>query len=173
MESAERVPSPGKSNKDIIARFRDEYNAALADAEVSANHTVTEGWRRMYSDRRQKSRAKRAEAAKRLRFLVDRLEDFGWMEEDEKSTKDIVKESTELRATEDAWQREVVDRVCEPIGRCDKIRIDYENQAHREEQLAPLHNIGLEQMMKSETRKQRRPRFDHETGQVFIDEPHA
>lgn len=152
----------------LIERFRTAYAPALADAEVSAEHTQTEGWQRLYGTHRESGRAKRREIAKRLRRLATQLEDFGWSEEDEKSVKDAAKESAELTAEDAVFDREAVDRVRAPVQKCERIVREFVGEAERVERDAPLHAKGTTDALKSEIATHRHPDWSDETGMVVM-----
>lgn len=167
------VPNPApesKSNKDLIQRFREEYKAALEDARVSAKHTETEGWQRLYAEHRKAGREKRRELAGRLGTLGKAMEDFGLTEEGEKDLKTVAKESETLRASNEVFETETVERVCAAVRACERIIEAYRNEAVRQESNAPLHNVGLEHLMREEIAKVAKPRWDSETGTVKIAE---
>lgn len=165
--------NPAPNNRDIFQNFRAEYGAALADARLSAEHTGTEGWQRLFSDRRDKEREHRRELAKQLRTQAERLEDFGLTEDDEKAIKDIAKASAELRDSGAVFERETIGRVCAPVQACERIALQYINQATRLESDTPLHNIGVEEMMRIEIGKYPKPLWDAENGIVEIKESAA
>lgn len=166
-------PAPGPSNKDIVLRFREHYSAALADAAVSAEHTATEGWQKLYSGHKRASKDHRREWAKRLKNAATRLEDFGWSEDDEKGVKDLVKEAAELRENEEGWQVQVVDPVTAPVSACERICIEHINEAARIEADSPLHSIGLVETMRLEVAKQPKPVWNADAGTVTLIEPRA
>lgn len=170
--SAEPVPQPAPNQKqDLIQKFRIAYKAALADAEVQVAMTKTEGWLSLYSQNRKADLEARRTMAKCLHTHATQMEDFGVGEDEEKSIKDTVKQSAELRTANAAFESQVVERICAPVKACERIIQEYKHAATRAEHDAPLHNVGLEQLMVMEIQKQPKAMFNAETGQVEIVEP--
>ena len=162
-------PSPNQY-RDLIEKFNSEYAAALGEARISAEHTATPGWQKVYAQQRDQARQRRRDLAKRLGALATMLEDFGLTEDGEKAVKDVAKESAELRETNAAFSHECVERICAPVGACERIIDLYRAEAARNESAAPLINIGLEELMRDAISKVARPSFDDETGAVVIRE---
>lgn len=175
MSSAERNPQdrPANAKTDIIMDFRSEYLGALADAQVQAEHTKTEGWRHLFSEHRKKLKDGRATLAKQIRMLAGVLDQFGWSEDEEKSVKDIVKESAQLRGTDMVFDSEVIARVQKPVTTCEKIARDYMSKAEGMERDAPLHNVGLAELMRLEVKKHPKPVWRPDDGMVEIVPPAA
>lgn len=167
--SAETNPQPSPNQReDLVARFHREYRAALADARTAAEHTGTEGWQALYAKQRDDARDSRRDMAKRLKNAAQTLEDFGLSEDGEKSVKDIMKESATLREANEAFKRQVIDRVTAPVMTCERIAEHFLNEARRQEHDAPLHNVGLEHLMKDAVASESKPSFDDDTGIVTV-----
>lgn len=167
--SALPAPTPGPANnRDLITNFRSEYGAALADAHESASMTQTDGWRRLYTDFRESDRKARRDLSARLRKFSDRLEDVGMDEDDEKGVKEVAKLSGELRDASDFFDRDTVGRVRAPVESCSTLIENYLCEAARQENAAPLHNVGLVEMMRFEISKHGRPTWSDDTGTVKI-----
>lgn len=155
----------------VVERFHAEYSAALHDAQVSADHTSTEGWQKLYSDHKRAVRTRRRDLGKSLVSYGKKVEDFGLTEEDEKAIKDIAKSSAEIRGLEEIFRAEALDRVCAPIVACDNLITNFRAEASRQEKQAPLHNTGLEDRMRKAIAGVARPVFNSETGEVEIRKP--
>jgi hypothetical protein len=97
--SASPQRRPDNSNKpvDPIVTFREKYAEALISAVVSAEHTATEGWGKLYLGHQQAQRDRRRDMAKELKTLAVTLEDSGFTEDDEKALAEIKKASVCLR----------------------------------------------------------------------------
>ena len=172
MAQAERNPSDNAPNQsDPIKRFHAEYAEAIADVAVSADLTKQAGWQSLYAQHREADRKTRRGIAGSARILADKVEDFGWSEDDEKAIKELAKQSAERRDTNAAFERECVDRVLEPLRWCDRVIETFRNQAARDESAAPLVHIGLVELMASAIKSVRKATFDSETGVVSIDTP--
>lgn len=169
MASAEENPGP-RSNKDLIGRFRDEYSEALAEARVGAEHTTTDGWKALYGFHRHNYREARRVLASDLKRLAVQLEDFGFCEEDEKAVKNVAKGAADRRSEFEVFQDKTVGCVCEPVRKCERIIEQYRAEAVRAESAAPLHNVGMEELMRIEISKVSKPWFDAEEGVIEIRE---
>lgn len=166
--SAQPNERPKNKQVDLITKFRDDYAIALADAQVSADHTKTEGWQRLYSDHRSNTRDIRRGIAKRLRDIATTIEDFGANEETEKSMQECKKDTVELLTACSSFRRQVIEEVIAPVHDCERIAMAFRNEAAREEAATPLVNSGLEELMRVAVAEQKRPRWDEETGVVEI-----
>jgi hypothetical protein len=166
---SEPAPQPAPNAKrDLITKFKDEYSAALADSKLSAEHTKTAGWKRLYEQHQQQSWDTRRDMAKTLKTCAQTLEDFGLNEDGEKMVKDTMKASAELRERVAAFQSQVIDRICEPVKACERIIEQYMNEARRQESDAPLHNVGLEHLMRDAVAKVAKPKWDADSGTVVV-----
>lgn len=166
---SEAAPRPTHQNShDIIAKFRLEYSGILADAGVSEQHTSTAGWQRLYKCHEEHMRQRRRELAKRLRALAERMEDFGLSEEDEKDVRDAAKMSAEAREAHDAFVRQTVDPVRMPVGDSERVAVAFQALANRQEQDAPLVNVGLAELMRIEIARQPRIVWDEQRGTVSV-----
>lgn len=166
------VPNPSpRSNRDLIGRFREEYAEALAEARTGSIHTQTDGWRNLYAFQRQVYRDSRRATAQRLTTMATQLEDFGFCEDDEKALKTLAKDIAERRIEFEVFNDKTVGRVCEPVSKCERVIEQYRAQAARDEAAAPLHNVGLEELVRIEISKVAKPWFNAETGVIEIREP--
>lgn len=167
--SEQSSPTPAPNQKrDIVRKFHDDYNEALADVKIAVEHTATAGWQRIYAGHKLRLLEERCVLAKQLAAHAQSLEDFGLSEDAEKAVKDIAKASAELRDSEAGFRQQVVEPIIEPVLRCDKIVSDYRNQAARDERDSPLHNIGIEEIMRTATSSVPKPKWNDEKGTVEI-----
>ena len=173
MSSAERNPSPKNKQLDPIALFREEYAAALADAEVSAQHTATEGWQRLYASRRKADRDARRAVADSLRNLADRLEVRPLEEDEVKEFAQVKAAYVEADDNAAGFTNRTVFPVREPVNRCDALVTDHLFKATSEEERTPLHSMGLEESMRMAIASVPRPRWDDDLGRVEIVPPSA
>lgn len=166
--SAEEVPSLPPSNRDLVSRFREEYEAALIDAKISADHTATEGWQRLYAAERDRQIEYRRNLAQTLRNVADRAEARGLSEEEDKEISEAKKSSADIRDRHEIFERETIDPVREAVRTCDRIIDEVKSQAYRDEHDAPLVNVGMVEIVKMEIAKHPRPRWNEDKGQVLI-----
>lgn len=169
--SAQPNPSPSNRRRDLIQTFRDDYALCIESARVSAQHTATPGWRNLITEHRQAAKEARIDMAKRLRLLAQASEMLSLNEDDEKGLKEIAKQSAALRDTEDAFQREVLDRILAPVTACEKTINNAKADAERVERDAPLHHVGLLEILKHEISKLPRAVWREDDGVVEIVEP--
>lgn len=169
--SAMPDPSPKNMHRDLITRFKEEYATAILEAEVSAQHTSTEGWQRLYANQRKAERDERRRIAQDMRNVADRLESVGLDEDGEKEIGECKKASAALRDRAYAFETQTVNPVREPVDRCDKIINEARQAARVEEERTPLVNIGLEDLMKDAIAAVRRPRWDADLGRVVFSDP--
>lgn len=174
MAAAVRNSEEGpRSNKDIVQRFREEYGAALADARIAAEHTQTPGWKALYLGYFEADKAMRREQAKGLKNAAEVLEMSDLSEAGEKDVKDLIKASTERRERKAAFRLDTIEPATKAVHTCEKIREKYTYEADQLESHAPLHNVGLVEIMKAEIRGQPWPVFDQESGEVRVEKPKA
>jgi hypothetical protein len=65
-----------------VRRFRDEYHEAISEAHQARNLTETANWQRIYAEFHDEQKKKRRDAAKVLRVHAERLEDYGWTDDE-------------------------------------------------------------------------------------------
>lgn len=171
MGQAERKPDPANKQKDVIQRFDSAYSAALIDAQVSAEHTATEGWQKLYHDHVESLVDRRRALAKSMRETADIVELRGTNEEDEKEIGELKKTAVSIRDSDEAFDRQVIQPVRRPVETCERIINEHISQAGREERDAPLHNTGLEHLMRAEVAKRLRVSWDTDTGRVLVEAP--
>jgi hypothetical protein len=165
------LPSPAHNSQnqnDIIKKFHAEYHDAIAEAHEARVQTETSNWQRIYADFHAEQKKKRRDAAKSLRNYTERLEDYGWTDEEKKAVKDIVKLSDELDSTTAAFERETVERVTAPVRKCEALINEARNAASRIESHEPLLNVGLRELMDDAIRSVEKATFDRERGVVVI-----
>lgn len=169
-------PAPEDSpnrHRDIIAQFRDEFATTLAVAERNATLTETPGWQALIAEERADDRKERRSIAKGLRFWADELEAEG-------PTPDLLKAigAEKRRATENhrrrrTFETNTIEPVRKPVRQCEEIVERFRQKAQQQEEAAPLHEAGLHHLMLDAIAAQPRPRWDDETGQLFVDPPKA
>lgn len=116
-----RDNNPIDRRRDLVTTFRDEYAMALDEARVSAAHTATDGWKRLYGAHQAACLDKRRDLSKQIKIHANTLEIVGWSEEDEKAVKDLAKDSATLRDTIAAFDRAVTERVTASVRGCEKV----------------------------------------------------
>jgi hypothetical protein len=139
---------PQNAKVDPVTRFKSAYRLALAEAQVSIDHTATEGWQRLYADHFKLLRDRRQEIAGQLRVLADQMERRGLTDDDEKALGDIKKASIELNAAHEHFLRQAVDPVKAPITACQDMLVEAMNEARRIEEREPMLNVGLVELMR-------------------------
>jgi len=165
---AEEIPSPQPNQSDPIKRFRQKYAEALGDAHDAARLTDEATWQRMYHERRDRVQKERDDAAKSLRVLADALQSGAMFEDEAKAIKDIVKAEEARQTAMVFFERDVIERVTAPVETCRRLIEEANENARREEQGAPLHNVGLYELMKAETAAAMPVRWNAETGRVTV-----
>lgn len=171
--SAQPQKRPSNSAPDPVVTFRERYAEAMAGVRISAEHTATEGWHRLYHGQRQENLERRRELAKEMKATALRLEDMGLSEEDEKSIGELKKSVTAIREAFETFDQQTISPVRQPVRDCDRIRSEAMAEARRIEAEAPMINIGMEELMRVEVAKVDKPRWDNETGRVLIDVPNG
>lgn len=171
MGQAEKNPTPANKHRDIVVKFTEAYEQAIVEAEVSREHTATEGWRKLYTDHRRASEANRRGIAKNLRQLADIIEQVGSTEDTEKEIGEAKKEANAARVADESFEAQVVYPVRNCVHNCEAVIDTYVSAARREEAESPLHNTGLEYVMRDAISKQPRASWDAETGMVTITPP--
>lgn len=165
----QRRPDNSKQPIDPIVVFREKYADALAGAVVSAEHTATEGWAKLYLGHQQAHRERRRDMAKELKALAVTLEDSGFTEDEEKALAEIKKASASLRESGQVFETDTIGPVREPALICDRLRNEAMNEAARIEHDAPMLNMGLEHTMQMEVAGVDKPRWDAATGRIMIE----
>lgn len=168
MPSAEKTPTPNEVRKAIVRKFEEEYAGPLEDSRVSAEHTATHGWQNLYQRHRKMRASTITTMGKQLRELADTLEAFGWTEDNEKSVKDLAKQSAELRAADAIFEQRFISRIVEPVRACERIIERYSGEARREEESNPLIAKGTIGIMAEAIESCDKPSWDDATGVVTI-----
>ncbi len=165
------LPNPAHNSPnqtDIIRKFHAEYHEAIAEAHEARIQTETLSWQRIYADFHAEQKKKRRDAAKSLRNHAERLEDYGWSDDEKKAVKEIVKLSDELDDVTAAFERETVERITAPVRKCEALIIEARFAANRIESHEPLLNVGLRELMEDAIRSVEKVTFDRERGVVVI-----
>ena len=164
-------PAPDNARRDLVARFRDDYTLALEEARTSEVHTNTDGWLHLYAGFEVSYREQCRAIANNLKSLADRIELVGSDEPTEKEIGEVKKLAQSLRQTREVFERKTVDPVRKPVDDCDRLIQQYARQAERDEDEAPMVNVGLADLMKLEIGRMPRPFWDRDKGRVEIREP--
>jgi hypothetical protein len=166
------VPSDSPNRRrDPITLFRERYAEALAEVRVSVAHTETEGWQKLYAGFRKEEQERRRKQCGELKRLAGLMEDAGLSEDDEKELAAVKKASESIREAREAFEARTITPVRKPVAECERVMDEARNMARREESSAPLHNTGLEKLMKLAISEVEKPRWDNETGRVLIMPP--
>lgn len=160
--------SPQNKRLDPVSKFREEYATALHDAEVSAEHTATEGWANVYAGQRKTEREGRRALADALRNVADRLEVRELDEDEIKEIGEAKKACAELADRSAAFEQQAVSPVREPVERCQRIIDEAVSLARMEEERHPLVQTGLTHLMEAAVAEIRRPKWEGEAGRVVI-----
>lgn len=166
--SAEEIPDPQPNQSDPIKRFMQKYAEALGDAHDAARMTEEATWQRVYHERRERVEKERDEAANKLRVLADALQSGSMFEDEAKAIKEIVKAEEARQTAMVFFERDVVERVTAPVETCRRLIEEANENARREEQAAPLHNVGLRELMREVTARATPVRWDAQTGRVTV-----
>lgn len=160
--------TPANANLDPITAFHREYAQAIGAARLTAETTATPGWIALYGAEQEVARRARRQLAVSLRESADALEDAGLEEEGIKEIKDIAKGAEELRQRAAHFERIVAGAIAAPALECERIIVNHQAKAAREEAASPLLNAGLVEMMRIAVARVSRARWDAETGRVII-----
>lgn len=172
--SAEEIPAgdkPVNKRRGLIEQFHDEYEAAFADVVVSSEHTGTEGWQKLYTTARAEERTLILGACKSLERLSQDMQVVGPTEDGEKGVADVKKQMTAIRERRDAFDLHTVAPVKAPVEACERIIERYRAAARRQEQEAPLHDVGLEHLMNDAISRTPKAAWDEDSGRVEIAKP--
>lgn len=153
-----------------IEEFRKKYAEALADAQVSADHTAQAGWQNLYTMHRSNVQKERKALASQLRGHADVLERGQLSEEGEKWIGEVKKDAAALRTSVVAFERQTIEPVRAPVYRCETVIEDARRTARDAEGQAPLQARGLIAEMDEAINAVAKVRFDEETGVVEIKE---
>jgi hypothetical protein len=154
-----------------VEKFREKYVAALAEAQVSAEHTGTEGWQHLYTGFMKSDRESRRELASRLKSYALQLEMTGLTEEDEKSLNEIKKDAAELREHREVFEAKTVEPVKACVDVCNKVLADARQWARLEQERAPLTARNVVEEFDREIKRHPLATWDDETGRVQIVRP--
>lgn len=172
-EPKETVAEPGAvadvENHALILKMEKAAESAIADARVSAEHTGTAGWQKLYGEHKRKGRETRARIADEMRSHASQLTQSGWSEDTEKEVKGCAKESAELRAAEEAFYRETVSPVVGPVNRLQTLLDNYRDQARGVEASSPLFSGELMKAMNAAILKLPRVSWDEKAGVVTVE----
>ena len=167
MSKAETNPEPNHEPKEI-RDFRERYAEALVAARISAEHTATQGWQDLYGAHREETKKHQDALADLLETSVATLRQRMLSEEEEKTIGETKKALTELRAADEAFQRQVIDPVTSPMIACNEV-IECARAAAREAQRdAPLHVRGLVEAMETVIDTMPRIKFIVASGRLVV-----
>ncbi len=168
--SAEPSKRPDNQKIDIIKQFQEEYTAAIADARISEEHTQTDGWQKLYGNERRDEQQTRRRLCGELEQAAERLQLVGSTEDDEKALAEIKKGMTAMRERRDSFDRTTVAPVKEPVDRCERVAEKFSSSAKYAEQNAPLHNVGLEHLMRDAIAGCPKASWNEDAGRVELSE---
>lgn len=164
-------PSPRNKRRGLIEEFTEKYAAALTEAEISAAHTSTEGWKRLYAGFRNQQRETRRELAKELKHLSTRMEDVGLSDDEEKTLGGIKKSSEDVNDAKTRFELNTVEPVRRPMVDCENLITEVMYTAQRRESEAPLVEVGLVETVKMAVADLPRPRWNEDEGRLEIVKP--
>jgi hypothetical protein len=156
-----------------VEKFRTMYVSALAEAQVSAEHTGTEGWQALYKTFMKDDRERRREVSQSLKAYALQLEMNGLTEEDEKALGDLKKQCAEARETREVFEAKTVQPVKACVEICQKVLSDARQWARAEQDRAPLTARNLVAEFDAEIKRHPIATWDDETGRVQIVRPSA
>lgn len=154
--------------EDLVARTRRKYMEAFEDAQISAEHTSTEGWARVYQGHQAEVKQRRLGIAKVLAAQAETMDVRLLVEDEEKEVKDAIKQNVELRDFEAQWEKQVLRPITEPVKRCEDIIENARAAADREERNAPLVNIGLCDVLEHMIQGLPKAEWDERSGRVKV-----
>lgn len=159
-----------QSQHELILKLRTEAEPIIHDIRVAAETTGTEGWQRLYQNRKRHAKSRRELLARSLHEFADQLTDLGWDESTEKSVKDLAKEHAELRAAESSFDVEVARPVYEAVHRLERLYGQFRTRAGEFERDAALMNQGLVEAMEDAISQMPAATWDELVGVVRIRE---
>jgi hypothetical protein len=173
MAQAKTKPDDDDADPTPVEKFRTMYVAALAEAQVSAEHTNTEGWQSLYKNFMKADREGRRELAQGLKGYALQLEMTGLTEDDEKAIGDLKKRAAELREEREVFEAKTVEPVRSCVEVCQKVLNDARQWARAEQDRAPLTAPNLVAEFDAEFKRHPVATWDDETGRVQIVGPSA
>lgn len=167
MSAVEKVKKSAKEDAAVL-KFQEAYAEALAEAQVSQEHTRTEGWQELYGAHRKADAAARRAIAASLRETADMVESRHLSEDEEKAAKDSLKQLIELHTDAEVFTRKTVEPVRQCVDRCSMVIADAKAAAERAESSAPLTSRGVGERIRAAIAEAPVVRWDADRGMVVI-----
>ncbi len=161
-------PAPEPQEPKEIRDFRERYHEALNHARVSAEHTATQGWQDLYTGHVEEVRKARDSQADSLESCVSALRQRLLTEVEEKACKASVAALTEIRANDDAFQRQVIDPIIQPMVECNAVIESARATARNAQREFPLHVRGLVESMETVIDTMPRVKFIVASGRLVV-----
>jgi hypothetical protein len=168
MAQPEPTPSPDNRRRDLVTVMHDRYMQTLDLARQSADLTATEGWQAMYGAFRKSQRDASRSIANELRGYADFIEKGDSSEDTEKAINEAKKSLVLLREERSVFEAKVAWPVKDAVDECRNIITEAMRQAQRDEEAAPMVNIGLLDVMRDRIKSWPKALWDAETGRVTI-----
>jgi hypothetical protein len=156
---------------ESVTKFVRDYEDALAEARISAEHTATEGWQALYAGHRKAMETRRLELADSIRLLADEIEKYGPNPDIEKAIGNAKKLAEDIRETDQKFQETTVAPVRRCVEVAAKVIADATTAARNEERQTPLINNGLADAMQAAVSQVYRVTFDTDRGVVALVAP--
>lgn len=169
-EAQAKEDNSGRRGKaDLIEKFREEYTDALSEARIQAEHTMTEGWRTLYTAERKLDRDERRKLGERLEQIGKWLSGKAWQgEEMEKEIGDIKKSAGILRERREHFDLTTVGPIKACVDACHEVVNEARAEARLLQDRTPLLNSELVERMQAATENVPRVEWDEEKGMVVI-----
>lgn len=166
LKMSEQLKPADNRRRDPIQAFFAAYDKATDECKTSKAHTDTEGWQQLYSGERKAEAESRRNLSKDLARLSVQMDETGLGEDAEKEMGEIKKASAALRARVDAFDLITVGPVRRAVTDAEKIIEEARNRARRDEQDAPLINVGLVELMRDAINGVTKFRWNPQTGRI-------
>lgn len=161
-------PNPEPSEPREITQFRSKYAEALQAAEVSAEHTATQGWQDLYGAHQLKIQKNRADLADRTGKLTEVMRMRFLDKDEEKAIGEIKSELAELRESDESFRRQVIDPIIAPMRECERVMEEARAIVRKAEHETPLHTRGLIESMETVIDTVPRVKFVMASGRLVV-----
>jgi hypothetical protein len=168
--SEQPKPNGKPKEPEEIAKFRRDYADAMTHAQISAEHTATEGWMNLYGSHQESVGKARKDLSDRLNKILEPLRLRHLTEDEEKELAEIKKEAVSLREDDEAFQRQTVSPVIAPMLECNAVIESARSAARAAEREFGLGNKGLSEAMETVIETMPRVRFLTSSGRLMVGE---
>lgn len=160
-------PDPKKEPEEI-AKFRRDYEEALVNARVSAEHTATDGWRNLYGNHVEHVQKSRKTISDRPSAILDPMRLRHLTEDEEKDLGEIKKEAVSIREYDEMFTRQTIEPVTAPLQECASVIERARSSAQAAVREYGLGNRGLVEAMETVIDTMPRVKFMTASGRLIV-----